>query len=531
MYRPLNSYFTNNKDRFIQEKPFWGLADHDPDGGGPKLQPCRIYRGVPKPTPGHEVPPPPVPANSSVLRPAVSRLLPTSGRRAARRTEPAAVVAMQPPTGPICPVCGTGERLVGYPAEFGEPAPVEEWVQCEFCGLSLHEVCVGYDKQIFEDGKWPALCPDPRCQRQCQNRYDMVAMRQRVSLHAEALPPSYLAQFLESKIGSARAAVGKITVRVLSNMPREVRPYAQREGSGHHKRARMQLSCMEKSIVAFYRCPDGKDLAFFGITSREYGIEAPLPYRTTACITCVEANQLYHCPGCSAHHDHVGAANTWICSTLDACKHARREVYHLLLLGYFEYLRARGMISVTMELTPPVSSDLSMDGGGGDDDDGLMFHKKPPGLYQPSEPEIERWFTQVMERAQQKGVVVSFDTNPIKAGLGFADALHSGDGGMASVDFSDWGTAGVKAERPLKRTVSEILRNGIDGDVDDFEGPPRRTLLAHLEIATDRLVQDDASLSLGSQVENASTGDVSVRVWLGLLRPYLLLPPAVAAGG
>ena len=43
---PLNSYFTNNKDKFMQQKPYWGLAQPEPDGRGPLLQPCRVLRGA-----------------------------------------------------------------------------------------------------------------------------------------------------------------------------------------------------------------------------------------------------------------------------------------------------------------------------------------------------------------------------------------------------------------------------------------------------------------------------------------------------
>ena len=42
---PLNSYFTNNKQRLRQRKPYWGIADPNQDGLGPILQPCRVLRG------------------------------------------------------------------------------------------------------------------------------------------------------------------------------------------------------------------------------------------------------------------------------------------------------------------------------------------------------------------------------------------------------------------------------------------------------------------------------------------------------
>ena len=48
---PLNSYFTNNKEKLRQQKPYWGIADPHGDGRGPILQPCRVLRGPARPPP------------------------------------------------------------------------------------------------------------------------------------------------------------------------------------------------------------------------------------------------------------------------------------------------------------------------------------------------------------------------------------------------------------------------------------------------------------------------------------------------
>ena len=48
---PLNSYFTNNKEKLRQQKPYWGIADPHGDGLGPILQPCRVLRGPARPPP------------------------------------------------------------------------------------------------------------------------------------------------------------------------------------------------------------------------------------------------------------------------------------------------------------------------------------------------------------------------------------------------------------------------------------------------------------------------------------------------
>lgn len=48
---PLNSYFTNNKERLRQKKPYWGITDPTEDGLGPILQPCRVLRGPARPPP------------------------------------------------------------------------------------------------------------------------------------------------------------------------------------------------------------------------------------------------------------------------------------------------------------------------------------------------------------------------------------------------------------------------------------------------------------------------------------------------
>jgi hypothetical protein len=46
---PLNSYFTNNKERLRQQKPYWWIADPQQDELGPILQPCRVLRGPARP--------------------------------------------------------------------------------------------------------------------------------------------------------------------------------------------------------------------------------------------------------------------------------------------------------------------------------------------------------------------------------------------------------------------------------------------------------------------------------------------------
>ena len=126
----------------------------------------------------------------------------------------------------------------------------------------------------------------------------------------------------------------------------------------YHGKAALELPYMQKSIFAFCECEDGADVAFFSLMGQEYGGDCPYPNTNTAYISYLDSNQLYHCHGCAAEHDKVGA-DCWTaaggsgaekaagggqqggCSMPEACRRERREVYHALFLGYLDYLKRR----------------------------------------------------------------------------------------------------------------------------------------------------------------------------------------------
>ena len=133
---PLNSYFTNNKDRFNQEKPFWGLADPQPDGHGPVLQPCRVLRGAARPPPQNYAK---SATTGEVWRPPAGDRRTKSGRLVKakqyndagdeleddpmpmlqhRTHAPAQMdqLAEPVPEQDVCGVCNCGERTLGSPS-------------------------------------------------------------------------------------------------------------------------------------------------------------------------------------------------------------------------------------------------------------------------------------------------------------------------------------------------------------------------------------------------------------------------------
>ena len=119
-----------------------------------------------------------------------------------------------------------------------------------------------------------------------------------------------LSEFLEAKLAAAQAAgrlpagrAGCIRVRVVSNVARTATiPAAVAE---RYARAK-ELPYMHKNIFAFYEAPDGSEIFFFALMVQEYGSACPFPNTSTAYVSYLDSNQLYHCPTCAAHHDSVG---------------------------------------------------------------------------------------------------------------------------------------------------------------------------------------------------------------------------------
>ena len=287
--------------------------------------------------------------------------------------------------------------------------PAEEWVECEFCNQWYHQVCVRFDKQIYGD-KLAPLCPNESCRFKREQAYPDVLELNHTSADLKA---STLSNFLEARVESEvfaeteRSGKHGVTVRVISNVQRSVNfnEVAGKVG-GRYKRQENVLPYKQKNIFAFFRCPDGAEIAFFALQVQEYGADCPAPNTNTAYISYLDSNQLYHCPGCGAHDDVIGR-DTWtnpggapsLCTMKEQCKRERRKIYDALFVGYMEYLKRRGLHRAYIWAMPP------------EPDSDYVFYYRPRDMHLPTAEQLEKWYIRVLEKAQETGAIKHFEDN------------------------------------------------------------------------------------------------------------------------
>lgn len=285
-------------------------------------------------------------------------------------------------------------------------------MECEFCNNWYHQVCVRFDKQIY--GKnLPPVCPNEACRLARDMQYgslvDMGISHTSADLQASPLS-TFLEDRLENEVFAETERSGNhgVTVRVVTNVERSV-DFKEVSGKvgGRYRREKKELPYMMKNIFAFYRCADGAEIAFFALQVQEYGKDCPAPNTNTAYISYLDANQLYHCPGCGAHDDVIGP-DSWthpdgapsLCTMPEDCKRERRQVYDTLFVGYMEYLKRRGLHRAYIWVMPPETAESD-----------YVFYYRPREMHIPSAEQLENWYIRVLEKAQERGAIDYFEDN------------------------------------------------------------------------------------------------------------------------
>jgi hypothetical protein len=346
--------------------------------------------------------------------------------------------------------------------------PEECWVQCDFCEKWYHEICVKFDKQIYGEQQ-PMLCPNSECQRKREEKWGRM---EDVAQSAEDLRVSKLSKFLEQRLdehvfaGTDRADNHGVTVRVITNVPRSVK--CSQKVDTRYQRQSVELPYMQKHILAFYRCPDGSEIAFFSLLVQEYGADCPEPNRNKAYISYLDSNQLYHCPGCAAHQDQVGA-DYWTramslpqcgCSMPAECKQERRKIYDNLFIGYLDYLRQRGLHRAYIWVMPPETAEQD-----------YVFFYRPDDMHIPTAKQLETWYIRVLEEAVKQGAVADFEDNTGRR----AENKKQRRSTRRSTDFL-FKTARSPADGGGdKRSVDEIRTENQGGDEQPASKKPKVT--------------------------------------------------------
>ncbi|ODN00683.1 CREB-binding protein [Orchesella cincta] len=237
-----------------------------------------------------------------------------------------------------------------------EPEPL---VPCRECGRLMHQICCMYLDHFWPDGYICENCRRP-------------AFTPPVLLTAETLVKTRLSEFIESRVSNFLITSGavdiKVAIRVVSSRDRlaQLKPQMNArfpERNGFPYRA--------KAIFAFLQL-EGHEIAFFGMHVQEYGSDCPSPNNRRVYIGYLDSVQYFR------------------------PRELRTAVYREVLLGYLEYVRLRGFLTVHIWACPP-----------GNDDD-YIFHCHPPQQKIPQPGRLQEWYKTILRKGQEDKIVMEF---------------------------------------------------------------------------------------------------------------------------
>jgi hypothetical protein len=120
--------------------------------------------------------------------------------------------------------------------------------------------------------------------------------------------------------------------------------------------------------MAFFKEPEGYDINFFTIFTQLYGEDAPYPQLKSAYISYIDSVKLYDCKD-------------------------RTNLYHMIVLGLFAFLKANGYEKIFIWSCPP--------------DDGVdyVFPFKPPNQKMPNSHILDEWYVKMFESGKEMEII------------------------------------------------------------------------------------------------------------------------------
>lgn len=131
----------------------------------------------------------------------------------------------------------------------------------------------------------------------------------------------------------------------------------------------LQLNFRYKKIVAFQKI-QGVDVIFFAFIVQEYGAKCPLPNKGRAYLAYLDSVQFFR------------------------PRHLRTHVYHIILLGYFEFIKSQGFSDLHIWACPPNST--------GSD---YIFYAHPLEQKVPDANRLRNWYEELIEKGIEEGII------------------------------------------------------------------------------------------------------------------------------
>lgn len=233
----------------------------------------------------------------------------------------------------------------------------ESFVICKTCGRKQHQICAMY---VGCPTKFDCVrCMNKSTHQMELRKYTVNALlRTKLSRHIENRVRTYL------EIENVSA---KIHVRVVSSSKKIVTVMPE---------MRDVFACndcpyLAKTILSFVEI-DGTDVCFFAMFVQEYGSDCPANNARRIYISYIDSVNLFE------------------------PKQYRSPVYHEMILGYFDYVKALGYSTVHLWACPPCK---------GDD---YVFSCHPTNQKIPTEIRLENWYQNVFEKGVTAEIVVEW---------------------------------------------------------------------------------------------------------------------------
>jgi len=273
----------------------------------------------------------------------------------------------------------------------------ESWVQCNQCNRWYHQICAMFNGRADENKNSAYFCPMCILRNLDRLRVDripeqMLNQRPNEGIRAKDLPRTKFSDYIEEKLtkrilaerkkeaerlGVRVADVrepGEITVRVVLHKETEVIPRQNLERIYKDEPYNYPKSFPHRvKCILMFQCIDGIDTLVFALYTQSYGTDCPKPNQRCLYISYLD----------SVHFMRP--------------RFIRTPMYHELLIATIEYEKAMGIVKTFIWACPPLAGD-----------DYILYCHPKEQKTQKAEM-LRQWYSNLLEDARQRGIVVSVD--------------------------------------------------------------------------------------------------------------------------
>ncbi|ODN03297.1 hypothetical protein Ocin01_03375 [Orchesella cincta] len=247
----------------------------------------------------------------------------------------------------------------------------EPVVECTLCERKFHRVCVNYPEPTTSSTylKSEFVC------KSCEEKYHIlpICISLPVSLSAQSISHTTLSKYMEQRIQAIFPMTPEILIRVASNVPKK---YTVEGSLGKYFDKRQpDFPYMAKTISCFQLNERKKYHLIFVLYVQEYDQDCPEPNRNTIYISVLDSVRLFK-PA-----------------------ESRTQMFHLVLLTYFDYMRKCGFKQIFLWSCPP--------GGSGMD---YVFYRKPRCQPIITADLLNNWYRRLFAVGLDMNILAKFST-------------------------------------------------------------------------------------------------------------------------